>query len=168
MAVPRLATPKPFHLLDHHALEAPIDTAATSTGAAEAAPTVAPDEMQPIDLIICGSVAIGRHDGVRIGKGAGYSDLEVALLADASLVTTDTTIATTIHQHQLIDDALPHAAHDFPVNLAATPHELLDFGTRREPLPGIIEAHLRPDQLHRIPALSRPVRRDAGPGSSCR
>ncbi|WDZ86257.1 5-formyltetrahydrofolate cyclo-ligase [Micromonospora cathayae] len=161
MAVPRLAAPKPFYLLDPHALDVPLEVAATSTGAADAAPTVDPDEMQPIDLVVCGSVAVSRQDGVRIGKGAGYSDLEVALLADADLVTIDTVIATTIHQRQLIDDALPHATHDFPVGLAATPHEVLDFGPRREALTGIIEAHLRPDQRDQIPALARLLRRNA-------
>ncbi|KXK62699.1 hypothetical protein AWW66_07215 [Micromonospora rosaria] len=157
MAVPRLATPKPFYLLDPTTLTAPYDTAATSTGAPKVAPTVSPDEMRRIDLIVCGSVAISRHDGIRIGKGAGYADLEVALLADAGLVTTDTAIATTIHQSQLLDDELPHAAHDFPVGLAITPHEVLSFGPRRKALPGIIMTDLRPDQLDQIPALNRPT-----------
>ncbi|MEV6690469.1 5-formyltetrahydrofolate cyclo-ligase [Micromonospora sp. NPDC051196] len=157
MAVPRLATPKPFHLLDPTTLTAPFDTAATSTGAPEVAPTVSPDEMRPIDLIVCGSVAVSRHDGIRIGKGAGYSDLEVALLTDAGLITTETTIATTIHQTQLLDDQLPHAAHDFPVDLAITPYQVLSFKPRRKALTGIITAHLRPNQLDQIPALSRPT-----------
>ncbi|QOC91336.1 5-formyltetrahydrofolate cyclo-ligase [Micromonospora craniellae] len=156
MAVPRLATPKPFYLLDPTTLTTPFDIAATSTRAPEVAPTVAVNEMQPIDLIVCGSVAISRYDGTRIGKGAGYSDLEVALLADAGLATTDTTIATTVHESQLLDSDLPHAAHDFPVDLVVTPHEVLSFGPRKD-LPGIVTTHLRPDQLDQIPALSDPA-----------
>ncbi|MGN9890414.1 5-formyltetrahydrofolate cyclo-ligase [Micromonospora sp. L31] len=154
MAVPRLATPKPFYLLDPTVLETPFEKAATSTGAPELAPTVGPDEMHPVDLIVCGSVAVSRHDGVRVGKGAGYSDLEVALLAEAGLITADTSIATTIHQIQLVDDRLPHAEHDFSVELAITPCEMLAFTSRRGRPPGIIRANLRPDQLRNIPALA--------------
>ncbi|MCW3843945.1 5-formyltetrahydrofolate cyclo-ligase [Micromonospora yasonensis] len=153
MAVPRLATPKPFYLLDPAVLTVPFETAATSTGAPDIAPTVGPDEMHPVDLIVCGSVAVGRRDGVRVGKGAGYSDLEIALLTDAGLVTTDTTIATTIHQTQLLDEELPHADHDFNVDLAITPIEVLAYSPSRERPRGIIEKHLRRDQLDSIPVL---------------
>ncbi|GGL88161.1 MULTISPECIES: 5-formyltetrahydrofolate cyclo-ligase [Micromonospora] len=165
LAVPRLAAPKPFYLLDPATLDAPFDIAATSAGAPEVAPTVGPDEMQPIDLIVCGSVAISRRDGVRIGKGAGYADLEAALLADAGLATADTVIATTIHQGQLLDEALPHAGHDFPVDLAVTPHEVLSFPPRRKALSGIVAPHLRPDQLDQIPALSNPAHRAGMPST---
>jgi 5-formyltetrahydrofolate cyclo-ligase len=50
--------------------------------------------MQPVDLVICGSVAINRR-GVRLGKGADYSDVEVALLVEARLISEQTTIVTT-------------------------------------------------------------------------
>jgi len=35
--------------------------------------------MEPIDLVVCGSVAVNAQ-GVRVGKGGGFSDLELALL----------------------------------------------------------------------------------------
>ncbi len=35
-----------------------------------------------VDLILCGSVAVNRG-GARFGKGAGYPNIEVALLTDA-------------------------------------------------------------------------------------
>jgi 5-formyltetrahydrofolate cyclo-ligase len=154
MAVPRLATPKPFYLLDPTVLTAPFETAPTSTGAPEAAPTVGPDEMRPIDLVVCGSVAVNRHDGVRVGKGAGFSDLEVALLTEAGLITADTAIATTLHQIQLVDEELPHAGHDFSVDFVITPNEVVACTPLRGRPLGIIEAHLRPDQRRSIPALS--------------
>ncbi|MFI5834882.1 5-formyltetrahydrofolate cyclo-ligase [Micromonospora sp. NPDC051300] len=153
MAVPRLATPKPFYLLDPAMLTVPFETAATSTGASEVAPTVGAEDMRPVDLIVCGSVAISRRDGVRIGKGAGYSDLEIALLTEAGLVTGDTAVATTVHRSQLLDEALPYAAHDFSVDLAITPEEVVTCRSGRERPPGIMRERLRPDQLHDIPAL---------------
>lgn len=159
MAVPRLATPKPFYLLDPTALTAPFETAATSAGAPDVALTVAPDEMQPIDLVVCGSVAISRRGGIRVGKGAGYSDIEVALLTEAGLVTAATAIATTIHQIQLVDEDLPHAEHDFSVDFAITPTEVLACTPRRGRPHGIIESNLRPDQFRNIPILWSSIRR---------
>ncbi|WP_030488433.1 5-formyltetrahydrofolate cyclo-ligase [Micromonospora chokoriensis] len=153
MAVPRLATPKPFYLLDPASLTAPIETAVTSSGAPQVAPTVGPAEMRPVDLIVCGSVAVSRASGVRVGKGAGYSDLEIALLTEAGLVTTETTIATTIHQTQLLDEVLPDADHDFSVDFAITPNEVVACRPERGRPSGIIGSNLRQDQLDSIPIL---------------
>lgn len=58
--------------------------------------------MRPIDVVVCGSVAVNRF-GARIGKGAGYSDLEVALLIEAGLVTDDTAIVAPVHGRQVIE-----------------------------------------------------------------
>lgn len=45
--------------------------------------------MRPVDLIVCGTVAVNRR-GVRVGKGGGYSDLEFALLVEAGLMIDET------------------------------------------------------------------------------
>jgi 5-formyltetrahydrofolate cyclo-ligase len=44
--------------------------------------------MAPVGIVICGSVAVNR-DGVRIDKGAGYSNPEVAVLIEGGLATED-------------------------------------------------------------------------------
>jgi 5-formyltetrahydrofolate cyclo-ligase len=80
MAVPKLAANKPFYLLDRAKLTVPPEEAASSKVAAHMAQTVSVDEMQSVDLIICGSVAVNRH-GVRLGKGAGYSTSRSSLAA---------------------------------------------------------------------------------------
>jgi 5-formyltetrahydrofolate cyclo-ligase family len=49
------------------------------------------EELEPVDLVVCGTVAVNR-DGVRVGKGGGYSDLEFGLLVEARLVGDATTI----------------------------------------------------------------------------
>ncbi|MFD5450797.1 5-formyltetrahydrofolate cyclo-ligase [Streptomyces sp. NPDC127100] len=69
----------PFYLLDPAALAVPPAEAAATRTAAVVAPTVEVDALRPLDLIVLGSVAVNR-DGARIGKGAGYSDIEFALL----------------------------------------------------------------------------------------
>lgn len=124
MAVPRLAGPKPFYLLDPTVLTIPPEIAATSQGAATAALTINVDQMQPVDLIICGSVAV-NHAGVRLGKGAGYSDTEIAMLTKAGLIGRRTAIVTTLHRLQVVDDDLPRNDHDFSVAVTITPDGLL-------------------------------------------
>ncbi|MBB1244936.1 5-formyltetrahydrofolate cyclo-ligase, partial [Streptomyces durbertensis] len=107
MAVPKLATPKPFYLLDPNRLTIPPHEAAHPRTAAARAPAVEVDALQPIDVIVLGSVAVNTT-GVRLGKGAGYSDIEFALLTEAGLITTDTLIVTTVHPLQIIDTPIPH------------------------------------------------------------
>src|SRR3712207_8895655 len=46
------------------------------------------------------ALPILNRDGVRVGKGGGYSDLELGLLIEAGLVDDSTTIATTVHPLQ--------------------------------------------------------------------
>jgi 5-formyltetrahydrofolate cyclo-ligase len=151
MAVPRLATVKPFYRLDPGALTAPFDTAASGSGASDVAPTVAVEEKQPVDLIVCGSVVVNRAGG-RVGKGAGYSDIEVALLTEAGLVGPSTTIVTTVHQLQVVDGGLPEAEHDFSVDVIVTPEEVIRCGPARRPR-GISRELLNEEQRHAIPAL---------------
>jgi 5-formyltetrahydrofolate cyclo-ligase len=152
MAVPKLATVQPFYLLDPAQLGGEADVIATSSGAAAHAEKVSVAEMRPVDLIVCGSVAVNRA-GVRIGKGAGYSDIEVGLLAEAGLIGPRTTIVTTVHQLQVVDDELPETAHDFSVDLILTPQETITCGPARRPA-GIIADHLTAAKIRDIPVLA--------------
>jgi 5-formyltetrahydrofolate cyclo-ligase len=152
MAVPRLATPKPFYLLDPATLTVPFEAAATSDGAARASRTIGVDEMQPVDLIVCGSVAVNRS-GVRIGKGAGYSDIEVALLTEAGLIGPETVIVTTVHALQVVQGELPETEHDFSVDLIVTPGEVIKCGPPRRPS-GIVLEHLSQEKTAEIPVLA--------------
>jgi 5-formyltetrahydrofolate cyclo-ligase len=151
MAVPKLATVKPFYRLDFGALTTPFETAASSTGAKDAAELVGLDDMRPVDFIVCGSVAVNRQ-GVRIGKGAGYADIEVALLTDAGLIGPSTTIVTTVHQLQVLDEDLPETEHDFSVDLIVTPDEVISCTPSRRP-PGILRDHIGPREIEQIPAV---------------
>lgn len=81
--------------------------------------------MQPVDLVVCGSVAVD-HRGVRLGKGAGYSDIEVGLLVDAGRIGEKTTIVTTVHDLQVVDELIPAAPHDFRVRYIVTPTRVIE------------------------------------------
>jgi 5-formyltetrahydrofolate cyclo-ligase len=157
MAVPKLASAKPFYLLDPATLTTPFETAATSGGAPGAAELVGLDDMQPVGFIVCGSVAVNRR-GVRVGKGAGYSDIEVALLTEAGLIGPATMIVTTVHQLQVLDEELPETEHDFSVDVIVTPDEVITCGPPRRP-PGVLPDHLGHEQARDIPAVGSYFRR---------
>lgn len=157
MAVPRLAEPKPFMLLDPDRLTVAPRRAASIRGASAVGRKVSIDEMRPVDLVICGSVAVNRK-GVRVGKGGGFSDLEFALLVEAELITDDTTLATTVHPLQVLDEELPETDHDFRVNRIVTPDEVITCRRTRRP-PGILWDHLDDDKIGAIPALKALARR---------
>ncbi|MFF0655469.1 5-formyltetrahydrofolate cyclo-ligase [Micromonospora tulbaghiae] len=151
MAVPKLADIRPFYLLDPANLNAAPADIATGSGAAEHAPKVNISEMQPVDLVVCGSVAVNR-DGVRIGKGAGYSDIEVALLTEAGLVGPSTILATTVHPLQVVEGPLPESSHDFRVDLIVTPDEVIECRRSQRPA-GIYWESLTAQKIDSIPLL---------------
>lgn len=157
MAVPKLAEAEPFYLLDPRHLAVEPAAAADRAVAARVTPLVSLNEMQPIDLIVCGSVAI-NHQGVRLGKGAGYSDIEVALLAEAGLISDQTTIVTTVHELQVLDEELPEQDHDFRVDVIVTPERVIQCDTPRR-LTRLNWESLSPEQITAIPVLARRVRR---------
>ncbi|MFF5498953.1 5-formyltetrahydrofolate cyclo-ligase [Streptomyces aquilus] len=157
MAVPRMASLQPFFLLDPETLELSLEQAAEKKGAAQVARRVGVEEMRPIDIVICGSVAVSRS-GARIGKGAGYSDLEVALLIEAGLVTDETVIVAPVHQLQVIDEEIPETEHDFSVDLIVTPDEVIECPNRRRPR-GLVWNDLTAEKIEAIPALAARAQR---------
>ncbi|MFI1579429.1 5-formyltetrahydrofolate cyclo-ligase [Embleya sp. NPDC020630] len=165
MAVPKLATPKPFYVLDPATLTAPPEQAATSHIAATIAPTADADTLQPIDIVVLGSVAVNRA-GVRIGKGAGYSDIEFALLTEAGLISSATLVVTTVHALQVINEPIPSTEHDVTVDLIITPDKVIRTTEKHRPS-GILWDHLTPVKIAQIPALTLRASRPHG-GSSKR
>jgi 5-formyltetrahydrofolate cyclo-ligase len=151
MAVPKLAKPEPFYRLDPNNLGGIPEDIANRYRAAEVAPTVAVETMPAIDFIICGSVAV-NYEGVRVGKGAGYTDIEVALLAEAQRLKPDTTIITTVHEQQVLDEPLPHQSHDFTVDYILTPERVITCTVKHRPS-GVDWAALTPQLLQDIPVL---------------
>jgi 5-formyltetrahydrofolate cyclo-ligase len=151
MAVPRLAEPKPFMLLDPDRLTVAPRRAASIRGASAVGRKVSIDEMRPVDLVICGSVAVNRK-GVRVGKGGGFSDLEFALLVEAGLISNKTMLVATVHPLQVLHEELPETAHDFRVTRIVTPDEVIACRHTRRP-PGIMWEHIDDDKINAIPVL---------------
>lgn len=132
MAAPELAAPEPFYVLDPARLTVPPTEAAEREFAARSAAMAGVEAMQQIDLVIVGSVAVNVK-GARLGKGAGYSDIELGLLVEAGLVTEQTTVCTTVHELQVLDEDLPELRHDFRVDLIATPQRIVWCSEPRRP-----------------------------------
>ncbi|MFB6195544.1 MAG: 5-formyltetrahydrofolate cyclo-ligase [Haloplanus sp.] len=159
MAVPRLRDEACFLRLDPETVD-DVDHATTVGGSAEAGEPVTPEAVEPIDLIVSGSVAVST-DGARIGKGEGYSDLEFAILRAFDLVDDDTTTATTVHERQVIDSDLPSAPHDVPMDLVITPERTVHTGAGSKPS-GIRWDALDDERIAEIPILRRLASRRSG------
>ncbi|MGW0434021.1 5-formyltetrahydrofolate cyclo-ligase [Micromonospora sp. NPDC003197] len=152
MAVPRIANISPFYVLDQHYLGNAPDQIATSSGAAIHAPKTSIPKMHPVDIVICGSVAVNRK-GIRVGKGAGYSDIEVALLYEANRIGPNTIFATTVHDLQVVDVDLPTEPHDFIVNFIVTPKGAIKVPTTSRPT-RIDWQELSEEKITSIPTLA--------------
>lgn len=156
MAVPRLAEPDPFFLLDPAHLADPPRKAASIAGATRSARRVPVDALEPVDLVVTGCVAVGE-DGARLGKGGGFADLEFALATAAGLIGPGTLVVTTVHEVQVRPaGSVPTGAHDAPVDLVVTPERVLDCRERRGPRPagGIRWAELTEAKIAAIPLLA--------------
>jgi 5-formyltetrahydrofolate cyclo-ligase len=152
MAVPRLRTAEPFLLLDPDVLEVAPRRAASIAGAERYGRPLGVDAVPRLDLVVCGSVCV-NHEGVRIGKGGGYSDLEMALGIETGWIDERTTIATTVHPIQVVEAELPETDHDFRVDLIVTPDDVIRCPNARRP-PGILWDHLDAEKIDAVPALA--------------
>jgi 5-formyltetrahydrofolate cyclo-ligase len=158
MAVRRLRQEHCFIELDPQRLGQRASAAATIRGAFKYGQPVTVDELRPIDLVVCGSVAVNR-EVARVGKGGGYSDLEYALAFAAGKLSSDTPILTTIHSLQIIEEAIPREVHDIPVDYIVTSQEVIETHTSLPRPEGIYWKLLPAERIEAIPALRRMVAR---------
>ncbi|MEA1931518.1 MAG: 5-formyltetrahydrofolate cyclo-ligase [Euryarchaeota archaeon] len=152
MAVPRLRDEQPFLRLDPDEVD-DIDAATTVSGSSKHGIPVDPEAMPHIDLIVAGSVAIDET-GSRVGKGEGYSDLEFAVLRGFDRVDDATTVATTVHDCQLVE-GIETDRHDVPLDLIVTPTRTIETeSTGRRP-EGLYWADIDTEMIAEIPVLGR-------------
>jgi 5-formyltetrahydrofolate cyclo-ligase len=158
MAVPRLTSTRCFVELRAEDLQRQNISIAESAIARQAlacGKLVSFAEMEPIDLVIVGCVAAGPGGG-RTGKGAGFADLELAMLKEFGLVQIDTPIVTTVHPLQIVADSrLPMQAHDWALNWIITAEEVIETNTSYPRPIGLNWDSIRPEQLEQIPILQK-------------
>ncbi len=112
-----------------------------------------PSRMARIDLVVAGSVAVNGL-GERIGKGGGFSDLELAIGGAYGLVDEGTAFVTTVHDLQVSDEPLPQAVHDAVLDLVATPTRVVACQPQRRRPQGVFWDLLPAEKEAAIPVMA--------------
>ncbi len=150
-----------FHLLDPERIPpARYREAATRSSMQAWSRPVALDELPQLDAIVTGCVAV-TPGGKRAGKGAGYSDIEYAILRE--LGHKPVPVATTVHEVQIVEE-FPIDTNDLPLSLICTPMRTLRVAS---PLPapvGIDWSRLTPEDIQVMPLLGDLNALKEGPG----
>lgn len=111
------------------------------------------NEIPPVDLIVVGSVAVSR-DGVRVGKGGGYSEIEYGILREIKAADENTPIFTTVHDVQIIDFA-PKESFDLTVDAIITPTKIIRIKCVGERPKGIIWDKMPEEYIRKMPILAQ-------------
>ncbi|MET1415433.1 5-formyltetrahydrofolate cyclo-ligase [Roseibium sp. HPY-6] len=155
--VPELLKPYPFVRLDPDKLNQKgiqFELAATSQGFVEHGEAVEFEDMELLDFVVVGCVAVTRT-GARTGKGGGFADLELGIFRELSKLKPDTLITTTVHSSQVVDDgALVMMRHDSALHAIATEVELIETSTAFTQPKGVAWDEVQPDQFRDIPFLA--------------
>jgi len=154
MAVPRLRSERCFLELDPSHLRGQFREASTIRGAFRLGRPVNPEEMDPIDLVVAGSVAVTK-EGARVGKGGGYSDLEYAIAREIGIIDEETPVVTTVHRLQVVSNDIEMKIHDIPVDFIVTPEEVIVTLSRFQKPKGIYWEILEEEKIKSIPILTR-------------
>ncbi|MBQ2263544.1 MAG: 5-formyltetrahydrofolate cyclo-ligase [Loktanella sp.] len=154
MPVPEFGSGElPWVLLDPEKLArdgVQFEMAATSQGAVSVGQKLGFEDIAPLDLAVCGCVAVTRAGG-RTGKGGGFADLELGLFRDLGKITADTPIVTTVHSSMVVDDTrLPIMAHDSLLNWIVTEKEAIETAPQGSQPGGVVWDLVQPDQLEDI------------------
>ena len=75
----------PESVPEQHRMQMKAGQAPTALRYEDIARKIGVEDMRRVDIVVCGSVAVNRR-GTRLGKGAGYSDIEVALLQESGRI----------------------------------------------------------------------------------
>ena len=146
---PRLAGG--FHLLDPERIDpTAYDEAATLATMTRHSVPVALDELPQFDAIVTGCAAV-TPAGKRCGKGAGYSDIEYALLRELGHAAAP--VATTVHDIQIVGD-FPVESNDLPLSVICTPTQTLRVAQPLAAPAGIEWQRLTSADIERMPVLA--------------
>lgn len=110
---------------------------------------VALDQVEPLGLVVAGSVAVDPHGG-RAGKGEGYSDREYAILREMG--HPDMVIVSTVHELQVVAhvDVDPY---DIPLDIICTPTRTIRTETRYPKPSGIDWSRVQEEELRAMKVL---------------
>ncbi|KAK2587147.1 hypothetical protein KPH14_002905 [Odynerus spinipes] len=128
----------------------------TIRGLKQAGKPLGIDSNIKVDLVVLGSVCVDRK-GYRLGKGEGFADLEFAMMVRMGAVTENTTVVTTVHDCQIVDD-LPtqlFKEYDVLVDIIITPTQTIVVEKKSKKYCGIIWEMLSQRKLTSMPVLTQ-------------
>jgi 5-formyltetrahydrofolate cyclo-ligase len=157
MAVPRLRSLECFLELDPARLGRRAAQAASIRGAERFGQSVGIEALPPIDLIVCGAVAVNAR-GARVGKGEGFSDLEYGLLVEAGRVGSRTPIVTTVHPVQILPESIEMEPHDIPVDVIVSPEGVMALHPAFPRPTGLYRNAIGPEKIAEVPVIERVLR----------
>lgn len=79
-----------------------------------------------VDVIVTGAIAVTAQ-GVHVGSGRAYIDLEWGILSTIRIADDTTTVVGIVHDRQYVDVPIPPGRFDLPIDIAITPsgaHEI--------------------------------------------
>jgi 5-formyltetrahydrofolate cyclo-ligase len=155
MAVPRLRDEKCFLKLDPEKIHPRSrEYASTIRGAFEHGEQIYPWEMEKVDLVVAGSVAVNAK-GARVGKGGGYSDIEYAIGREYGIIDESTPVITTVHPLQIVTYEIPMTSHDVAVSWIITQEGIMETHPPHTNPSGILWHILDEGKINKIPILKR-------------
>ena len=93
----------------------------------------------------------------RLGKGKGYGEIEYGICRELGVVTAATTVATVVHDTQVVDPVCLGGEtlepHDLPVDIICTPTRVIYTHTSVPKPPGIFWDLVTEEMLRDIGAL---------------
>lgn len=106
-----------------------------------------------IDLLVTGGSAVTRQ-GLRVGKGHGFFDIEWATLYSLGVVNTKTPVVDVVHDCQIVDEAFDLNPFDTVCDYIVTPTQVIHVPSPQKPAGGIYWDQLEPGMLDNISILN--------------
>ncbi|RMX05924.1 5-formyltetrahydrofolate cyclo-ligase [Corticibacter populi] len=160
--VPELVQGFPFVRLDPAQLKArdiSFELAATSQGALQVGEPVQFEDMEAMDVVVVGCVAVTAQGG-RTGKGGGFADLELGIFRELGTLPAHAQIVTTVHEVQVVPDAqIEMLAHDSALHWIFTPERSIETHSPYPQPGGVAWDVVQDDQIRDIPFLLELKRR---------
>jgi len=108
--------------------------------------------MPRVELLVTGGSAV-TLDGLRLGKGHGYFDLEWALLSEIGAVDERSEIVDVVHDCQVVDAVVQPAPHDVRVDWVVTPTRTLRVEGPGHPLGRVLWELVEGTEFEAIPPV---------------
>lgn len=108
--------------------------------------------LPPVSLIVTGAIALTRQ-GVHVGSGRAYIDLEWGILASLGLADAETAVVGVVHDRQLVDVPLTPGPFDVTMDLVITPSGAHEVGHGRQRPAGLAWNAILDSQIEEIAYL---------------